>query len=121
MADGTAARPLPDPTHPQYALFEPHFRGLAAGRLVVQRCEGCSALGWPPVERCRACGSTTFGAADVSTTGTVYTFTVANDDRGSWFAARVPYGVAVVEVAPSVRVVGAVYGPDVFELGCGLP
>lgn len=108
----------PKPLLAQSPLYKDYFRSLREGRVVVRRCEACGNLQWPPRELCRICHSEKFGVADVPMVGEVYTFSVMHRAFAHWYADKLPYGVAVVEVADGIRLLGGYVG-DVAGLQCG--
>lgn len=108
-------RPFPDPVAPEYA---DHVGGLAEGSVVVRRCRDCAAVQWPPRPTCAACRGTRYEPYSVAAEGEVYTFSVVRRAFHPWFADRIPYGVAVVQLAEGVRLAGLYDGP-VDTLGCG--
>ena len=64
----TKLSPTADP------LTGPFFEAAAQGRLVVQRCNSCKALRWPPLSGCPECRSRDTTWVDVAPTGTVWSF-----------------------------------------------
>lgn len=113
---GDVPRPFPATVESEYA---DHFAGLIAGELRVRECATCSAVQWPPRATCAGCDSTEFRGHVLPWHGEVHTFTVVRRAFHPWFADRVPYGVAVVDVADGVRMAGLFDGP-VDQLSCGL-
>jgi uncharacterized OB-fold protein len=85
-------RPAPDP------LTQFFWDGCREHRLLIQRCNACGHyIHWPrPV--CRFCQSTDLAPAEVSGRGTVYTYTVTVQPFHPWFADKVPYLVATIEL-----------------------
>lgn len=86
------------------------FAGLAAGRIMLQRCGGCGAvlLG---VRQCPSCGATGFDAVEASGAATIVTFTRIHIAYHPHFRDRIPYAAGVVRLAegPSLycRIEGA--------------
>jgi uncharacterized OB-fold protein len=114
-AVSTSTRPFPSEVHP---LFREFVAGLDRGVLVVGRCAGCGRVQWPPRSLCGSCRGGDFEPYEIEPAGTVYTFTVVHRAFHPWFAERVPYGVAVVDVADSLRLTGLFEPVD--ALRCGL-
>ena len=54
------------------------FRGLAQGRIIAQRCPGCSKVYVPPRGACPTCGVPTSDEVELGQRGTVTTFCVVN-------------------------------------------
>ena len=121
---GGPARPYPAPVAAAFADF---FSGLARHELIVRRCYACAALQWPPRVLCARCRGDEFQPAVLPDRGVVHTFTVCYRAFDPWFAARVPYAIAVVEISEGIRLTGNYLaagqagraGPA--GLSCGLP
>jgi uncharacterized OB-fold protein len=111
-------RPFPSAVEPEYQQF---FAGLADGLIIVRRCTSCGTAQWPPRDACGHCHGTDFVGAEVAQQGTVYTCSVVQRAFQPWFAERVPYGIAVVDVGQGIRLMGNVFGPDVERLRIGVP
>jgi hypothetical protein len=98
MADPDS-RPLPPITPDTRAFWD----GCAAGELRVQHCAACTAVQFPPRARCIACGAQRLDWRAVPPHGTVYSVTVVHRAPGAAFRDRVPYVIALVDVAPGAR------------------
>ena len=103
-------------------LTEGYFRAAAEGRLVVQRCGKCGYHRWPPSWACYHCQSTDWEWDDLPGTGTVFTYTWA-DQRP--LAETTPiYNISIVEVdgtqGEPVRIMTRVVA-DRGTLTVGLP
>jgi uncharacterized protein len=86
-------------------LQEPFWQGLAAGKLLIQRCTACGTWRHPPSPICARCRS--FDAEWVPASGcaTLYSFTVVHRAVHAAVEPWVPYVVAVVELVEGVRLV----------------
>jgi uncharacterized OB-fold protein len=78
--------------------------------LALQRCLACARAWHPPSERCPACQAGEWEWVAASGSGTVYSFTTLHHPVHAVVADRVPYTVALIEVAEGPRVVGLVRG-----------
>lgn len=105
MTGKEEAWPAPDLADPELAPF---WAGTAEGRLLVQRCDSCAALRWPPRAACPSCGGLRLGWAEVSGAGSVYTWTEVHRSPLPYFRRLVPYTVALVELRadPRLRMLG---------------
>jgi uncharacterized OB-fold protein len=94
-------RPAPDP------LTEPFWQGAAEGRLVIQRCCRCHRYIHPPRPVCRFCLSTRLEPTEVSGRATLYTWTVAEQAFHPFFADKLPYVYATVDLVeqPGLRLI----------------
>ncbi len=86
--------PIPLPNE----LTTPFWDGAANGQLVIQSCNACGHLQHAPEPVCSACLSFDLGSAAVSGKGTVYTYCIATQAFHPWFADRLPFVIAVVEL-----------------------
>jgi uncharacterized OB-fold protein len=114
---GGPARPYPAPVAAAFADF---LAGLARRELAVRRCAACGALQWPPRPFCSRCRGDEFRAAALPDRGVVHTFTVCYRAFDPWFASRVPYAIAVVEISDGIRLTGNYLGADPSDLACGM-
>lgn len=87
------------------------LRGLAAGRLVAQRCPACGKVYLPPRGACPTCGVPTTTEVELPDTGIVTTFCVVN-------VPFVGQQVPVPYVAASVLIDGADIAVQHLILGC---
>jgi uncharacterized OB-fold protein len=85
---------LPDVDDP---LAAPFWAATRAERLVVQRCDSCGAMRWPPLAGCPDCRSRAATWVDVATTGTVWSYAVYHRALHGAFS-DVPYTIAVVDI-----------------------
>lgn len=85
-------RPHPD------ALTAPFWDGCREHRLLIQRCQTCGHyIHWPrPV--CRFCLSTDLEPEEVSGRATLYTYTLVLQPFHPYYADKVPYLLATVEL-----------------------
>lgn len=73
------------------------------GRLVVQRCTGCSHLRFPAHPYCPKCRSAGFEWHQVSGRGRVWSFVTVHKPILPAFAEYVPYPVAIIELGEDAR------------------
>jgi uncharacterized OB-fold protein len=103
------------------ALTAPYWAAAREGRLVVQECQDCRALRHPPLPRCPGCHGSRLGWRQVTGEGTVYTYTVVRHPTHFAFADKIPYVLAIVELAEGPRLVTALVGTGPAEVRAGLP
>ena len=113
MTGASADRPLPW-WNEDTAFF---WQALAAGRLVVQRCDGCSALRHPPQPMCPSCGSLEAGVQEVTGRGRVHSYTVHHHPPIPGFES--PYAVVLVDLEEGVRMVVNVPAQQIGRLEIG--
>ncbi|HEY1818469.1 MAG TPA: Zn-ribbon domain-containing OB-fold protein [Trebonia sp.] len=102
-------------------LTAPYWAGAREGRLVVQECLACRQLRHPPLPRCPHCHSAELGWRAMSGDGTVYTYTVVRHPTHFAFADKIPYVLAIVELAEGPRLVSALTGIAPAEVRVGQP
>ena len=100
-------------------LTRPYWENARAGRLVTQRCRNCGRIWHPPLPACPHCHGTDIGWHEVSGAGTVYTYTVVRHATHAALADRVPYVIAIVELAEGPRLVTGIEGcaPEDVRVG----
>lgn len=110
--------PVPDPSS------EPFWEATRRGELVVQRCERCGHLAYPPGEVCDACSADTpeFTWAPVSGDGRLTTWTIVRDAFLPGFVDQTPYVVAEVALndQPGLFILARLIDVDETELAAGL-
>ena len=99
----------------------PFWEATQAGRLVAQRCAGCRAMRFPPRMLCSRCRSWDSEWVELDGSGTVYSWVVVVHPVTEGLRSEVPYVIALVEVAPGVRMPARLVGCDPAEISAGLP
>jgi uncharacterized OB-fold protein len=84
--------PLPDP------LTQFFWDAAADGKLMIQQCNECGQHIHPPRPVCRRCLSTDLAPVEVSGRATLYAWTVAEQAFHPYFADKLPYVYATVEL-----------------------
>ena len=102
-------------------LTAPYWDAAREGRLIVQECQECHVLRHPPLPRCPGCHASHLGWREVSGEGAVYTYTVVRHPTHFAFAGKVPYVLAIVELAEGPRLVTALVGVEPGEVRVGQP
>ncbi|MDJ0850714.1 MAG: OB-fold domain-containing protein [Myxococcota bacterium] len=120
-----AAPSTPSAEKPSWSRLRPavtrdgefHWKGLAEGKLLVQRCSGCGRLRHPPEPACRACRSLEWEPAEMSGRGSVYSFVVMHHPPVPPFDYPNPIGLVELEEGP--RLVARLVGvePDAVKIG----
>lgn len=104
----TTKRPLPTPT-PETAHF---WDGTANHTLLLQRCDDCSSVYFPPRPFCPACGCREVSVFEASGKATLYSYVI--DQRpGPGFEGPVP--LAVVELEEGPRMMTNIVGCEPTE------
>jgi uncharacterized OB-fold protein len=108
-------RPIP-PANPVSA---PYWDAARHHGFVIQRCRSCDRHAFHPRTTCPHCGARDLAWEPVSGRATVYTFTVARRPTHPAFADRIPYVIAIVELAEGPRLTTNIVGcsPDAVHIG----
>ena len=99
-----AAFPAPQPSE----ISVPFWRALEHGRLEFQRCTPCGHAWLPPRSECPRCLSPDFQWTAASGRATLVSWVVYHHGYHPYYAARLPYNVAVVELAEGPRLISNV-------------
>lgn len=110
-------RPLPKPT----TLTAGFWEATARGELVVQRCLDCRRYRHYPQSMCPDCHSLKTEWSRVSGRGVIHSYTVAHQSFHPFWADKVPYVVATVELEEGVRMVDDMIELDPAKVRIGLP
>ncbi|WP_338495069.1 bifunctional MaoC family dehydratase N-terminal/OB-fold nucleic acid binding domain-containing protein [Streptomyces sp. SJL17-4] len=95
------------------------WEGVAAHRLLIQRCGDCGALRLPWLPGCADCGSGEWDTVEASGAGTVYSYVVMHHPPFPAFDP--PYAVGLVELAEGVRMISNVVGVPYDKVRIGMP
>lgn len=109
------AIPVPD------ADSLPFWEGCRDHRLLLQRCEDCSRLRFPPSPVCSHCRSWETLWEEVPPRGEVYSWIVVHHAVTQALQDDVPYAVALVEIAAGVRIPGRLSAIDFRAIHAGMP
>ena len=83
-------------------------------RLIGSRCQECGTEFFPPVYRCRRCGSEKIKDKEMPREGKIMTYTRLHEPLPG-FEAQVPFYLAVVRLENGAKVLGQVVdSPDEF-------
>ena len=92
MAD-SYAKPLPIVD----AVSAPYWEAAKRQEFVMQRCDDCARLRFPPTTSCWSCLSPNTTWAALSGRGTVWSYILMHQLYYPAFADELPYSVAVIE------------------------
>jgi uncharacterized OB-fold protein len=110
-------KPVPNPSPDT----QPYWDGLAAGKLLIQRCTACGTLRHYPRPVCDRCWSMAHEWVPASGQGTVQSWTVCHHPFHMGFKAESPYVLLTVDLAEGVRAMGQLRGLPADALRLGLP
>jgi uncharacterized OB-fold protein/acyl dehydratase len=116
MTSMSTNKPMPVPTE----ISAPFWDGLRAGRLSLQRCNGCGHWIFFPRRHCDKCWSHDVEWREVAGTGTLYTYTLTRIPTLPDFADEMPQKMAVVELDEGVRINTTLVGLAEDEIAVGM-
>jgi uncharacterized OB-fold protein len=111
----TPRHPRPGLTHDNRFFWE----GVAAGKLLIQRCAGCRRLQHPPAPMCPACHSFDMDAIEASGRGVIHSFVVAHHPPVPPFAY--PNVIVLVDLEEGTRLVSRLVGVEPDDVRIGMP
>jgi uncharacterized OB-fold protein len=99
----------------------PFWEGTARGELLVQKCDGCGRLRFPPRPVCPWCRSFDATWTAMSGDATLWSWVIAHPPLLPAYAEKAPYNVIVVTLAedPALRMVGNLDGAEPAAIGIG--
>jgi uncharacterized OB-fold protein len=110
--------------HPFFAkgtTAAPYWEGLARGELLYQKCGDCGKGQLPPRTQCTHCLSDNITWQRASGSGRIVSWVVYHYAIHERFKDKVPYNVAIVELAEGARLVTNIVEADNAELRIGAP
>jgi hypothetical protein len=118
-APAVAYPPVPVPT----PLTQFFWDGVNAHKLMILRCRPCGHHVHYPRPICNRCQSTDLAPTEVSGRATLYSYTVAVQAFHPYFVDKVPYVLAVVELAeePGLRLTTNIVDCAEADLQVGMP
>ena len=81
----------------------PYWDACRRGELLIQKCDACGEYQFYPRGICANCWTTGIAWVRASGRGTVWAFTVTQQNRTPGFADDVPYTLALVELEEGVK------------------
>ncbi|MGH3863404.1 bifunctional MaoC family dehydratase N-terminal/OB-fold nucleic acid binding domain-containing protein [Actinokineospora sp.] len=115
-----AEEPVGEVLRPVVSLDTEFFwAGLRERELRIQKCLACDEVRHPPGPMCPGCGSTELTHVMAEGVGEVYSFVVHHHPPMP--GKRLPFVVALVELAEGVRLLAELIDVDPAEVRVGLP
>lgn len=99
----------------------PFWDATRREELVLQRCGDCGRFIHYPRVACPFCSSENLGWEQASGRGTIYSFTVVENNAPSAFAADVPYVVAIIRLEEGVQMLSNIIQSPPGALECDMP
>ena len=104
-------------------LTKPFWDACNERRLVLQNCDACQRLHYPPTEKCGKCGSSNMVWKEVQGKGHIDVFFVIRDSRVKGFRSAQPVNFALVTLDedPGVNFLSNLPGTQPGEVTPGAP
>lgn len=118
-SDAPLLPPLPKPD----GISQFFWDGCAGHKLLIQRCADCGRYNHPPRIVCPSCLGTNLVSTQVSGRGVIDTFTIPLQPYDPYYAAQVPYTLAVVELIEQqhLKMVTNIIDIDPDDVRVGMP
>lgn len=104
---------------PESEAAAPFWAATREQRFVLPWCTDCDAPMWYPRDVCVHCQGSSIEWRPASGDGTIYAVSVQHRPGNPLMVERVPYAVALVDLAEGPRMLSTVVGvdPDEIEVG----
>lgn len=102
------------------AWAQPFWDAARAGRLLIQRCRDCGKPCFYPRIACPNCGAAALDWVEARGRGSVYSYTVVQNNAPSAFTADVPYVVAVIRLEEGVQMLSNIVDCDPSAVACDM-
>jgi len=109
--------------HPRpYASWETrgYWEGCGRGDLVLQRCRACKTVQHRPRAVCASCLSGEIEHFVASGRGSVYTYTITNQNQAPGFREACPYVLAYVDLEEGPRLLTNIVGCQPADVSIGM-
>lgn len=100
-----------------------HYRGMLAGRLLINRCQSCGYWIYPHRPLCPECHSWDVKPTEVSGRGTLFMYTLIHQSRDPQVFLEAPMPVAAVELVEQagLRYLSSIVGCPAHRLRNDMP
>ncbi len=99
----------------------PFWEAALNEKLIIQQCKDCEKYVFYPRIACPHCFSDNMEWIEASGKGTVYSYTVVENNAPSAFKNDMPYVVAVVQLEEGVRMLSNIVECEPQEVTCDMP
>jgi uncharacterized OB-fold protein len=112
---------LPTPSSGPDGLAAPYWEGTRAGKLRIQKCNGCGAWQWGPEWVCHRCHSFHLGWEEIQGKGRIYSYERPHHPVHTALNGHGPYIVVLVELPAygNIRMVGNLLGDPLQNVPIG--
>ena len=112
---------LPTPSSGPDGLATPYWDGTRAGKLRIQKCNGCKSWQWGPEWVCHRCHSFDLGWEEIQGKGRIYSYQRPHHPVHSALNGHGPYIAVLVELPDygNIRMVGNLLGESLQTVMIG--
>ncbi len=115
-----ATQPAPKPIKPVISENNrPFWDGCRDRKLMAQRCTHCGEWRHPAAPVCPQCLGAGYEWQELSGRGELFSYIVIHRGYHPWWAQRVPYNVALIELEEGVHMFSNVVGTPTEQLQVG--
>ena len=82
-----------------------YWRGLERHRLLLQRCNRCAKVRFPPMPACCYCGAGDHSVVQASGRATLYSWVVVHHAFSAQLEDAVPYAIGTLQLSEGCRMV----------------
>ncbi len=113
-----ALNPLIPVSNPDSAFY---WESAAKDRLVLRKCNACGKTHFMPRYMCPSCWSTDLEWIEACGAGVVHSYSVIHRASVPEFRDRVPYVLAMIDLAEGVQMITNIVGDDALCVQIGDP
>jgi uncharacterized OB-fold protein len=120
MSTNTAPAADPHPIKPAISeVNKPFWDACRSHKLVAQQCTQCRELRYPAAAICPNCLSAAHEWRELSGRGELFSFIIVHRGYHAYWAKRVPYNVAFIELEERLRMFSNIVGTpnDALRVG----
>lgn len=99
----------------------PFWQGCAENRLLLQCCDSCGQLRYPPAKLCNKCLNDKSRWCEHEGQGIIYSFVVYHHAFHPDFKEKLPYVVAIIELDNGPRMISRITGCEPGQVEIGMP
>ena len=99
----------------------PWWEALRRHELMIQKCDNCSNLSFPPAPICARCKREELSWVRASGRGRLWSWTVFHKSYFPSYATEIPYAVSIVELEEGPRLWTHIVGVAPLDLDIGMP
>ena len=102
-------------------LNRPHWDAAKQHQFLIQRCQDCGHMWFPPMPNCSNCLSERLEWAPMKGTGKVHSFIVYHQGWLPGYLKQTPYNVAIVQLDEGPRLINNIVGVANDDIRVDMP